>query len=45
MYEKHPDSRSAMYELLMELLSDGQATTAEELYKAQLNEWPNARIE
>jgi hypothetical protein len=45
MYEKHPDSRSAMYELLMELLSDGQATTAEELYKAQLNQWPNARIE
>jgi hypothetical protein len=45
MYEKHPDSRSAMYQLLMEQLSEGQVATAEDLYKAQLNKWPNAWIE
>ena len=43
LYEKHPDTRSAPYSLLMELLSDGQATNADELYRAQLGRWPNAR--
>ncbi len=45
MYKKYPDSCSAPYFLLMTLLSDGRATTADELYKAQINQWPNARIE
>jgi hypothetical protein len=43
LYEKHPDSRSAPYVLLLGLLSDGHATSVEELYKAQLGQWPNAR--
>jgi hypothetical protein len=43
LYEKFPDSRSAPYVLLLSLLSDGQATSAEELYRAQLGKWPNAR--
>jgi hypothetical protein len=34
-YEEHPNCRSVPYVLLMGLLSDGQATTADELYKAQ----------
>ncbi len=45
MYEKHPDSRSAPYFFLMPLLSDGNAQTAEDLYKDQLGKWPNARYE
>ena len=36
LYEKYPDSQSAPYVLLLGLLSDGQATSAEELYRAQL---------
>jgi len=43
LYEKYPDSRSAPYFLLLSLLSDGQATSAEELYRSQLGKWPNAR--
>jgi hypothetical protein len=43
LYEKYPDSRSAPYVLLLSLLSDGQATSAEELYRAQSGKWPNAR--
>jgi len=43
LYEKHPDSRSAPYFLLLGLLSDGHATSVEELYHAQLGQWPNAR--
>jgi hypothetical protein len=45
MYEKHPDARSAPYFLLLTLLSDGGAQTAEDLYKDQLGKWPNARYE
>jgi hypothetical protein len=45
MYEKHPDAQSAPYFLLITLLSDGNARTAEELYKAQLGKWPNARFD
>jgi hypothetical protein len=43
LYEKHPDSRSAPYVLLLGLLSDGHATNVEELYRAQSGQWPNAR--
>jgi len=43
LFEKHPDTRSVPYSLLLELLSDGQAINAEELYKAQLGKWPNAK--
>ncbi len=42
-YQKRPSERSAPYVLLLELLSDGQAKSAEELYRAQLGQWPNAR--
>jgi hypothetical protein len=42
IYEKYSDSRSALYLLLLSLLSDGQATSAEELYRAQFGKWPNA---
>jgi hypothetical protein len=45
MYEKHPDARSAPYYLLLPFLSDGNAQTAEDLYKDQLGKWPNARYE
>jgi hypothetical protein len=45
MYEKHPDARAAPYFLLLTLLSDGGAQTAEDLYKDQLGKWPNARYE
>jgi hypothetical protein len=44
MYLSHPDSRSAPYLLLIGELSDGKANGAEQLYQAQKNLWPNARI-
>ncbi len=44
LYQEHPDSRSALYEMLMELMSDGQVTNSEALYHAQAGKWPNARV-
>jgi len=46
LYQKYPDARSAPYMLLLlELMHDGGPENADQLYKAQLGKWPNARIE
>ena len=45
LYERYPDARSAPFVLLLGLMHDGGPTNSEQLYRAQIGKWPNARVD